>query len=89
MFKLKEKTDENVVLVKEKLLGMKGKIDQLQDIVVAKNLRAGPNGFDVVMIAKYNSMKDFEEYIAHPVHVERGTYVLSLCEETASVCFEE
>ena len=34
MFKLKEKTDENIAQIKEKLMGMKGKIVQLSDIKV-------------------------------------------------------
>jgi hypothetical protein len=89
MFKLKEKTDENAALLKEKLLGMKGQIAQLEDIRVKNNLRNSPTGFDAMMIAEYNSVKDFEEYVTHPVHVEVGKFILSLCEQTASVLYED
>ena len=80
MFKLKEKTDENIAQLKEKLMGMKGGIVQLKDIKVKRNLRNGPSNFDAVMIAEYNSIKDFDEYVIHPVHVEVGKFILSLCE---------
>jgi hypothetical protein len=88
MFKLKEKTGENRALAREKLLGLKGAIPQLKDIRIEFNTRGGPSGFDVLMIAVYDSMQDFDEYIAHPAHVEAGQFVLGLCEQTASVCYE-
>jgi len=89
MFKLKEKTDENITQIKEKLMGMKGKIVQLNDIKVKHNLRDNSSSFDAVMIAEYNSMNDFDEYAIHPVHVEVGKFVLSLCEKTTSVLYED
>ena len=87
LFKLKEKSDENFSLVEEKLMSMKGKIAQLKDIKVNANLRNSPADFDMIMIAEYESLKDFDEYAAHPVHVEVGKFVLNLCEQTASVLY--
>ena len=89
MFKLKEKSDENISRIEEKLMGMKGKIAQLKDIKVKANLRDSPTGFDAVMVAKYASIKDFDEYVANPVHVEAGGFVVSLCERIASALYEE
>jgi len=88
MFKLKEKTDENYAQLKEKLLSLKGKIVQLKDIQVNHNLRNSPESFDAVMIAKYDSVKDFDEYVLHPVHVEVGKFVVSLCEQITPVLCE-
>ena len=89
MFKLKEKSAENISRITEKLVGMKGKIAQLKDIKVKANLNNSPTGFDAVMIAEYSSMKDFDEYAVHPVHVEVGSFVVSLCEQIASTLYEE
>jgi hypothetical protein len=89
MFKLKEKKDENAAQIKEKLLGMKGQIAQLKDITVKTHLRSSPTSFDVMMIATYNSIQDFDDYVVHPVHVEAGKFVISLCEQTASVLYED
>jgi hypothetical protein len=70
-------------------MGMKGKTAQLKGIKVKTNLRGGPAGFDLMMIAEYDSIKDFNEYIIHPIHGEVGKFMVSLCEQTASVLYEE
>ncbi|MDR2516465.1 MAG: Dabb family protein [Spirochaetaceae bacterium] len=89
LFKLKEKNDENIVRIREKLLGMQGKIPELKSITVKNNVRSSPTGFDAVMIAVYDSIKDFEAYAVHPVHVEAGNFILKLCEQTASALYED
>ena len=89
MLKLKEKTDENITELQNILLGMKGNIEQLHDIKVNVNICTGAAAFDVLMITKYDSMQKFNEYITHPYHMEVGKYVLGVCEQTASVCYEE
>ena len=71
------------------LLEMKGNIEQLHDIEVNVNIRSGAAAFDVIMIAKYESMQKFNEYISHPYHMGVGKYVQDACEQTASVCYEE
>ena len=89
MLKLKEKTDENITTLQNTLLEMKGNIEQLHDIKVNVNIRSGAAAFDVLVIAKYDSMQKFNEYISYPYHIEVGKYVLDVCEKTASVCYEE
>ena len=89
MFQLKEKTTENIAALQNTLLDMKGNIEQLCDIKVKANIRSGAAGFDVIMIAKYDNMQKFTEYISHPYHVGVGKYVLEVCAQTASVCYEE
>jgi hypothetical protein len=89
MFKLKEKSSENALLVKEKLLSMKGNVDELKDIEVGINLNEGATPFDLVMVARYNSRDDFNVYAKHPFHVNVGKFVLELCEQTAAVLYEE
>ena len=88
MFELKEKNETNAAQIKEKLMGMKGKIEQLKDIKVKYNLRNNANSFDAVMIAEYDSIKDFDEYAVHPVHVEVGKYIIDHCEQISSIMFE-
>ena len=89
MFRLKERNDENRFLVKEKLLSMKGVIKQLKDIKVEANQIAGSSSFDIVMIAKYDNMDDFNEYASNPFHLQVGKFVLELCEQTGSVIYEK
>lgn len=86
LFKLKDKTE--YAQLKENLKGMKGKIPQLESIRVEKDLHGDSAAFDAVMITEYESKKAFDEYAAHPVHVETAKVVLGLCEGTASVLYE-
>jgi len=89
MFRLKESNDENRSLVKEKLLSMKGVVKQIKDIRVETNQITGSSSFDIVMIAKYNNMDDFNEYASDPFHLQVGKFALELCEQTASVIYEK
>ena len=89
MLKLKERTDENTAALKRTLLEMKGNIELLSDIKVEVNIRSGAAAFDVIMMTKYDSMQKFNEYLIHPYHMGVGKYVQDVCEQTASVCYEE
>ena len=86
MFKLKDNTQENVVALQDKLLGMRGNVEQLKDIRVEANIRTG---FDLLMTTKYEDMQAFEAYIVHPFHVGVAEYVQAVCGQFASVCYEE
>ena len=89
MLKLTDPTVENIAALQNKLLEMKGNIEQLKDLTVKTNIKEGPTAFDVVMIAKYESMEGFNEYVVHPFHQGVGEYVMSVRSESASVCYEE
>lgn len=89
MFKLKDRTAENIAAAREKLLSLGGNVPQLDSVVVESNIRPSAASSDLVMISKYRSQKDFDEYITHPYHVEVGTYIQDAAESITSVCFEE
>jgi hypothetical protein len=88
MFKLKKRDAANVAKVQNILLGMKGKIEFLRDIEVHPTVRQEPISYDLLMITKYNSLKDFEGYIAHPAHVEVGKKIHDLIDSVAAVMYE-
>ena len=89
MLKLKERTEENIAALQQKLLEMNGNIEQLKEIKVEANIRSGATGFDILMITKYDSMREFNEYMSHPLHMSVGQYVQEVSEQAASVCYEE
>ena len=88
MFKLKKRDDETIAQVRDVLLGMKGKIESLRDIEVHPTIRREPISYDLMMVTKYNSFKDFEAYVAHPVHVEVGNNIHDLIDSVAAVMYE-
>lgn len=88
LLKLKDRSPENIEKVRAILLNMNGKIANLINLKVEVNIRSGPSSYDVLLIAKYDSMADFEEYLTHPAHIEVGKYIASVLESSASVCYE-
>ncbi len=86
--KLKERDDENIAKVKEILLSMKGKIDELQDIRVEVDIRHGATSYDIMMIAQYNTEEDLNAYTVHPVHKEVVKNLEDYKESGVSVCYE-
>jgi len=67
MFKLEDNTETNIAALREKLLGMKVHIEQLNDITVKANRRPGAFSYDVVMISNFFDevvcWRDFSTYI--------------------------
>ncbi|QDR79526.1 Dabb family protein [Sporomusa termitida] len=88
LLKLKDRSPENITKSRGVLLSMQGKIEELVDLKVEVNVRPGASAYDILLIAKYESMADFEAYLVHPVHVEVGKYIANVLESSAAVCYE-
>lgn len=57
------------------LLSMQGKIEFLRDLKVEVDIRHGESSYDIALIAKFDSMEDFNAYLVHPVRVEVSKYI--------------
>lgn len=88
LIKLKDRSSENIMKARNVLLGMQGKIEFLRDLKVEVDIRHGASSYDILVIAQYDSMKDLEAYIVHPVHVEVSKYIASVLDTSAVVCYE-
>lgn len=88
LLRLKDRSPANIAEARDRLLSMKREIEVLVDLHVEVNMRSGPSSYDILLIAKYNSMADLETYLVHPAHVEVGKYIASRLESSASVCYE-
>lgn len=88
LIKLKERNNKNAEEAKAALLGMKGKIDFLQDLRVEIDIRHGDASYDILLITHFSSMEDMEAYLNHPIHVEVSKYIAGVLASSASVCYE-
>lgn len=88
LLKLKDGSPGNIAKARDVLLSMKGKIEVLVDLTVEVNVRPGPVSYDLLLIARYASIEDFEAYLVHPIHVEVGKYIASVLESSAAVCYK-
>ena len=88
LLKLKERNSENIAKTRDVLLSMQGKIEFLRGLKVELDIRHGESSYDIVLIAQFSSMDDFNAYLVHPVHVEVAKYIASVLESAAAVCYE-
>ncbi|GHV43327.1 hypothetical protein AGMMS49546_24600 [Spirochaetia bacterium] len=86
--KLKKRDAESIEKTKNILLSMKGKISVLLNIQVETDIKAGESSYDLMLITQFNTLKDKDVYLAHPVHVEVSTYIKEVMESSASLCYE-
>ncbi len=84
MFKLKEKTPDNVKQVVDALRGMEGRIETLKHIEVGENFKESDRAFDVVLTTHFENEAGLDAYIAHPVHQPVVALIRSLCGGMAS-----
>lgn len=88
LIKLKERDNENIAKARDVLLSMKGKIEVLRDVQVEVDIRHGLSSYDIMLITKFETMKDLDSYLIHPMHVEVSRYISTVLESGASLCYE-
>lgn len=88
LLKLKDRSRENIEKTRDVLLGMRERIEFLRDLKIEVNIRPGASAYDIILIARYDSMEDLEAYLIHPVHVEVSKYIAGVLESSAAVCYE-
>jgi hypothetical protein len=88
MLKLKTKNADTLAKVKNILLSMQGKIPPLRKLRVEADMRHGDSSYDLLLIAEFDSMQDFDAYLVHPVHRDVARDIAGHLEAIAAVCFE-
>lgn len=86
LLKLKDRSPEHIEHIRTVLLGMRGKIEVLLDIQADVNVRPGPSAFDLILITRFASLADMEEYLIHPAHLDVARLIGPALETQASVC---
>jgi hypothetical protein len=86
--KLKTRTNDNLAKAKDILLSMRGKIPPLIDLQVETDVRRGDSSYDILLVAQFHSLQDFDAYVVHPVHQNVARDIAGLVDSVASVCYE-
>lgn len=68
LFRLKDKSGENLKKTAEILMSMKGKVDLLRHIEVGIDVLHSERSYDIALITKFDSMEDLNAYQDHPYH---------------------
>jgi len=88
LFKLNDKSKENLEKTADILMGMKGIISELKHIEVGIDVTHSDRSYDLALMTKFDSVADLNAYQTHPVHVKVAEYILSVRESTVTVDFE-
>ncbi len=93
MWRLKENAEGNSMainrkLMKERLLGLKPLITQIDSLEVGINTNPTEAAFDLILISTHRSSQDLKEYIEHPAHKEVVGFVQKIVAERKVVDFE-
>jgi hypothetical protein len=77
--------DEQVERIAADLEGLVGKIPEIINIRVVRNVVNPGQNFDAAVIADFEDENALRRYVAHPAHVEASAYLKSVTERRACV----
>lgn len=83
MWKFKEGEHENMLLFRDRLLALKGRIPEIRSMEVGININPSDRSYDAVLVSEFDSMDDLRAYSTNPLHVEVSDFCKTI--RTASV----
>ena len=88
MFKLAEKTPENMERAVDSLKSLEGKIETLKSIEVGTDFLASERSYDIVLTAQFENREGLEIYGGHENHLPVVKIMRSLCASSVAVDYE-
>lgn len=88
MFKLKEKSPDNLNTLTCALNEMKDQIETLRFLEVGEDFKGSDRSFDLVLTAHFENRQGLETYAGHKVHQPVILLARSLCSQTVVVDYE-
>jgi len=86
LFKLSDPTADNLTTTRNKLLSMRGVIDQLRHLEAGIDLIRSERSFDIALVTKFDSLEDLNSYQVHPYHTgEIIPHMKSVCSSIVAV----
>ncbi len=68
MFRLRERDEETLGAIQERIRGLMGKVPSLLALEVGVDVLCSERSFDVVLIARFASLDGLAAYQTHPAH---------------------
>jgi len=85
MFKLKEKTAENMEAAVSALSGLDGKIESLRFIEVGVDSKEAERSYDLVLTTHFDDQEGLSTYASHPTHLPVIETMRNLCSNSIVV----
>ena len=88
MFKLKEKSPDNLKTLVSALNEMEGQIETLKFLEVGEDFKGSDRSFDLVLTTHFENREGLATYAGHKVHQPVIQLARSLCSQTVVVDYE-
>jgi hypothetical protein len=88
VFKLKDRTPENLEKTRAVLAALGGKIPFLRYFDVGVDVLHGERSYDLALLAKFDNLADLRAYQDHPAHQEVVKYMSTVRESIITVDYE-
>lgn len=88
LFKLIDRSPENMLKARDVLLSMEGEIPQLRHLEVGVDVLHSERSYDLALVTKFDSLDDMLAYQVHPAHKEILNYMSQVRESAAAVDYE-
>ena len=88
MFKLTEKTSQNMKLAADSLRSLENKIETLKSIEIGTDFLESDRSYDIVLTAHFENQEGLKTYSSHENHLPVVKIMRSLCSSSVVVDYE-
>ena len=88
MFKLTEKTSQNMQLATDSLRSLENKIETLKSIEIGTDFLESDRSYDIVLTAHFDNQEGLKTYSSHENHLPVVKIMRSLCSSSVVVDYE-
>ena len=88
MFKLIEKTSQNMELATDSLRSLENKIETLKFIEIGTDFLESDRSYDIVLTAHFENQEGLKTYSSHENHLPVVKIMRSLCSSSVVVDYE-
>tara|TARA_B100001245_G_C22666870_1_gene326594 strand:+ start:263 stop:550 length:288 start_codon:yes stop_codon:yes gene_type:complete len=88
MFKLTEKTSQNMQLATDSLRSLENKIETLRSIEIGTDFLESDRSYDIVLTAHFENQEGLKTYSSHENHLPVVKIMRSLCSSSVVVDYE-
>ena len=88
MFKLTEKTSQNMELATNSLRSLENKIETLKSIEIGTDFLESDRSYDIVLTAHFENQEGLKTYSSHENHLPVVKIMRSLCSSSVVVDYE-
>lgn len=88
LFKLKDRSAENVEATAQVLRNMEGKIAELRSIEVGKDVLHSERSYDIALVTTFDSLQALNAYQVHPEHKKVIAHMNEVRESSICVDYE-